>query len=164
MLFFKKKKKEKKEEKAPAEETEEDPNAEPEVPVAAPKESTGGGDLSLGKLTADVEKLKAQLKEREEELKKSKAGFKVSISSGLYYIGRDQQLSTVVGKVGYALTKGTNSIDISADNFNEVNLTEGKEIRYIAEKQGIELTMHGSLQVPMCVPDRIQWKEAEEVV
>jgi len=59
MLFFKKKKKE---EEEPAKE-EADPNAEPEVPVASapPEEKPAGGeDVSLGKLTAGLEKLKAQ--------------------------------------------------------------------------------------------------------
>ncbi|MBI3026938.1 hypothetical protein HYY70_02400 [Candidatus Woesearchaeota archaeon] len=61
MLFFKKKKKEEQQADNPEENTEPDPNAEPEVPVAAPPErASETGDLSLGKLTADVEKLKAQ--------------------------------------------------------------------------------------------------------
>ena len=61
MLFFKKKKKD--EQTANQEENAEiDPNAEPEVPVAAPPErSQEIGDVSLGRLTADVEKLKAQV-------------------------------------------------------------------------------------------------------
>ena len=57
-MFFRKKKKEAEQQ----EEIEEiDPNAEPVVPVAAPPEKTQeSGDASLGRLTADVEKLKAQ--------------------------------------------------------------------------------------------------------
>src|SRR3989338_5440298 len=51
-------KKKKREEDTPAEE--QDANAEPEVPVAAPQEEKQIGEASLGKLTADVEKLKAQ--------------------------------------------------------------------------------------------------------
>lgn len=57
-LFGKKKKKEEAPEAAP--ETNEDPGAEPEVPVAAPQEEAPVADISLGKLTADLEKLKAQ--------------------------------------------------------------------------------------------------------
>lgn len=110
----------------------------------------------------DLDKLKAFWKRQREKKVKKKGRLILSASSGLYNIQRDEQLSSVVKKVGYAMTRGVKSIDISADNFNEVNLSEGKEVRYIAEKQGLELTMHGSLQVPMCVPDRIQWREAQE--
>ena len=55
MFFFKKKKKE----DGSEESQEEDPNAVPETPAEKPSES-GSGDASLGKLTADIEKLKAQ--------------------------------------------------------------------------------------------------------
>ena len=57
-MFFSKKKKKEEEESAP--EDSDDPNAEPEVPVAPPQASSGSSDLSVGMLTADVEKLKAQ--------------------------------------------------------------------------------------------------------
>ena len=58
-MFFKKKKKE--EQPGDANSDDYDPNAEPEVPVAAPPERTNeSSDLSVGLLTADVEKLKAQ--------------------------------------------------------------------------------------------------------
>ena len=57
MSFFKKKKIE---EESREENAEADAEAEPEVPVAAPPEKSEQGDISLAKLTADVEKLKAQ--------------------------------------------------------------------------------------------------------
>lgn len=59
MFFFKKKKKEEEAEDKGQEESA-DAEAEPEVPVAAPPEKNEQGDISVAKLTADVEKLKAQ--------------------------------------------------------------------------------------------------------
>jgi chromosome segregation ATPase len=56
-MFFKKKKKEEEEN---IEDAPDDPNEIPEVPVAAPPEEKKIEDVSLGKLTAEVEKLKAQ--------------------------------------------------------------------------------------------------------
>ncbi len=56
-MFFSKKKKKK--EANPEENIDDDSSDEEEVPVAAPQQSSGE-DISLGKLTADVEKLKAQ--------------------------------------------------------------------------------------------------------
>ncbi|MEK6943683.1 MAG: hypothetical protein AABX00_06480 [Nanoarchaeota archaeon] len=56
MWFFKKKKKEEEDK----EEESEDPNAVPETPAAESSSSSSGGDASLGKITADIEKLKAQ--------------------------------------------------------------------------------------------------------
>jgi len=64
MLFFKKKKKEVDSAAAHLEANDEDydPNAEPDVPVASDQApaATASGDVSMGRLTADVEKLKAQ--------------------------------------------------------------------------------------------------------
>src|SRR3989344_5648422 len=48
---------------APAEGQSDDPNALPEVPVAAPQQAqqpSGAGDVVIGRMSADLEKLKAQ--------------------------------------------------------------------------------------------------------
>lgn len=61
MLFFKKKKEKEDEQDTSKEEpAQEDSGELPEVPVAPPKKSEEIGDASIGKLMADVEKLKAQ--------------------------------------------------------------------------------------------------------
>ncbi len=93
-----------------------------------------------------------------------KGGFKISASTGLYRIAADPQIQTLEKKVGYILTRGVNAIDIASDIFNEINYSEGREIRRIAEHQGADLTLHGSLQVPIGIPDRIVWNEAFEHV
>ncbi len=89
-------------------------------------------------------------------------GFKVGTTTGLYSIGGDVQLASAVKKVAYALTRGTDVIEIAGDVPHEINYTEGKEIRYIAEKQGLELFFHGSLTVRMESADRETWREAQE--
>ena len=90
--------------------------------------------------------------------------FKVAVSTGLFMIGRAEDIATAIKKIGYALTRGTSAIEISGDVPHEINFTEGLELRYIAEKQGIDLNLHGSLTVPFCIPDVTQWKEAQDHV
>lgn len=94
----------------------------------------------------------------------SKLNLKVAVSSGLYTIARDESLATVVRKVAYALTRGTGAIEIGGDYPHEVDYTEGSEIRYIAKKQKIDINLHGSLTVPFCIPEMVQWQEADDHV
>lgn len=92
----------------------------------------------------------------------SELKFKVSVSTGLYGIARPEDLATVVRKVGYGLTRGTGAMEIGGDVPHEVDYSEGHEIRYIAEKQGIDINMHGSLTIPFCIPEMVQWQEADD--
>jgi sugar phosphate isomerase/epimerase len=87
---------------------------------------------------------------------------KVGISTGLYGIARSEDLGTVVRKLGYGLTRGVAAIEISEDVPHEITETEGRELRYIAKKQGLELLLHGSLTVPMCIPERGEWRDADD--
>jgi len=89
-------------------------------------------------------------------------GYKVGVSSGLYSVARPEELSTTVRKLGYALTRGTSTIEIAADVPNEVTETEGVEIRGLSEKQGVEILLHGSLTVPMGIPERGEWRDAQD--
>lgn len=91
-----------------------------------------------------------------------KGGFKIAVSSGLYTIARSEELQTLVKKVGYALTRGTAAIEISSDIPHEIDYSEGKEIRYIAQHQGIELTLHGDLAVAFEMPDKTEWINAQD--
>jgi hypothetical protein len=91
-----------------------------------------------------------------------KGGYKISVSSGLYYIARSDDLQTLVKKVGYALTRGTGAIEIASDIPHEIDYSEGKEIRYIAEHQGIELTLHGDLAIAFEMPDKTEWVNAQD--
>lgn len=88
--------------------------------------------------------------------------FKVGISSGIYMAGRDPQLGSIVRKLGYALTRGTNTIELAGDVPHEADYTQGKEVRYIAEKQNLTLLFHGSLTVPMTMPERGEWRDAQD--
>lgn len=97
---------------------------------------------------------------KKEETKKG--GFKIAVSSGLYFVGGSEELQTLVKKVGYALTRGTAAIEIASDIPHEINFTEGREIRYIAEHQGVELTLHGDLQIAFEVPDRTEWINSQD--
>lgn len=76
--------------------------------------------------------------------------------------GRDPQLGSIVRKLGYALTRGADTIELAGDVPHEIDYTQGKEIRYIAEKQGLTLLFHGSLTVPMTMPERGEWRDAHD--
>lgn len=87
---------------------------------------------------------------------------KVAVSTGLFGIAKGEELATVVRKIGYGLTRGTSAIELAADVPHEVEFSDGVELRYIAKKQGIDISMHGSLVVPFCIPEMIQWQEAQD--
>ena len=87
---------------------------------------------------------------------------KVGVTTGLYTIARAEELTTTVRKLGFALTMGTSVIEIAGDVPHEVTGTEGRHIRYMASKQGIEVLWHGSLTIPMCMPERAEWRDAQE--
>lgn len=89
---------------------------------------------------------------------------KVGVTTGLYYIARAEELATSLKKIGYALTKGANAIEISGDTPHEIDYTLGEEIRHLAEKQGIDLCFHGSLTTPFEIPERSDWRDAHEHV
>jgi len=87
---------------------------------------------------------------------------RVGVTTGLYYIARAEELATTLKKVGYGLTRGTDVIEISGDSPHEITQTEGEEIRHLAEKQGIDLLFHGSLTIPMAIPERSDWRDAHD--
>ena len=89
---------------------------------------------------------------------------RVGVTTGLYYIARAEELATSLKKIGYALSKGSNSIEISGDTPHEIDYTLGKEIRDLAEKQGIHLCFHGSLTTPFEIPERTDWRDAQDHV
>jgi sugar phosphate isomerase/epimerase len=86
----------------------------------------------------------------------------VGVSSGIYTVARTPELSSIVRKLGYALTRGTNTVELAGDVPHEIDYTQGKELRYIAEKQGLTLLFHGSLTVPMTMPERGEWRDAQD--
>jgi len=87
---------------------------------------------------------------------------RVGTSSGIYMAARDVELHSTIRKLGYTLTRGVASMEIAVDVAHEVTYTEGKEIRYIARKQGVTLNMHGDLAVPICIPERGEWRDAHD--
>ena len=84
------------------------------------------------------------------------------MTTGLYTITSTEELSTTIRKLDFALTRGASVIEIAGDVSHEVAETEGRQIRYIAKKQGIEVLWHGSLTVPMCMPERTEWRVAQD--
>ncbi|MEM5871310.1 MAG: hypothetical protein QW051_00385 [Candidatus Aenigmatarchaeota archaeon] len=89
---------------------------------------------------------------------------KVGVTTGLYYVARSEELATSLKKIGYALTRGTDAIEISGDTPHEINYSLGKEIRHLAEKQGIDICFHGSLTIPFEIPERSDWRDAQDHV
>jgi sugar phosphate isomerase/epimerase len=90
------------------------------------------------------------------------SNYRVGVTTGLYTIARAEELATTVRKLGFALTRGTSVIEIAGDVPHEVTQTEGREIRYIAGKQGLEILWHGSLTIPMCMPERGEYRDAQD--
>lgn len=88
--------------------------------------------------------------------------FKIGVTTGLHAIAAAPELANAVRKLGYALTRGANVIEVAGDVPHEIDYTMGKELRYIAEKQNLELTFHGSLTVPMEMGDAEHWREADD--
>ncbi|MEM7822714.1 MAG: hypothetical protein QW703_00505 [Candidatus Aenigmatarchaeota archaeon] len=88
--------------------------------------------------------------------------FKVGVTTGLYTIARAEELATSVKKLGFALTRGTSVIEISGDVPHEITETDGEEIRHMAKKQGLDITFHGSLTVPLDMPERGEWRDAHD--
>ncbi|MBN2331184.1 MAG: hypothetical protein JXC85_05195 [Candidatus Aenigmarchaeota archaeon] len=88
--------------------------------------------------------------------------FKVGVTTGLYYIAHDVSLASTVKKIGYALTRGADVMEISGDTPHEISYTEGIELRNISRNQGLDLFFHGSLTVPMTMPERTDWRDAQD--
>lgn len=86
---------------------------------------------------------------------------RIGVSTGLYMVARAEELATAVKKIGYALTRGAAMIELAGDVPHEVSLTQGREIRYITKKQGLTLGFHGSLTVPIGLPERSDWRDAD---
>jgi len=89
---------------------------------------------------------------------------RVGVSSGIYYAARAEELATVIKKLGYTLTRGVGCMEIAADTAHEITFTAGLEIRHMAKKQGVTTLFHGDLQVPMCIPERVEWREAHDKI
>ena len=87
---------------------------------------------------------------------------RVGTSSGIYMAARAEELATSIKKLGYSLLKGVGCMEIAADVAHEVPYTDGVEIRHMARKQGVDLLFHGDLSVPMCIPERADWREAHD--
>jgi len=88
--------------------------------------------------------------------------FKVGVTTGLYYIAHDVSLATTVKKIGYALTRGADVIEISGDTPHEISITEGTELRDLAKNQGLVFLFHGSLTTPIEMPERTDWRDAQD--
>ena len=88
--------------------------------------------------------------------------FKVGVTTGLYYIAHDVTLASTVKKIGYVLTRGADVVEISGDTPHEISYTEGIELRNIAKNQGLVLFFHGSLTVPIEMPERTDWRDAQD--
>ncbi len=89
-------------------------------------------------------------------------GYKIGVTTGLHYVARSEELATTVKKLGFGLTRGTSCIEIALDVPHEVTETEGVELRNIADKQKVDILMHGSLTIPMGIPERSDWRDAHD--
>lgn len=88
--------------------------------------------------------------------------YKIGVTSGLYTVARAEELADSIKKLGYALTRGASTIELAGDVPHEITETDGREIRHIAEKQGIHITFHGSLTMAMEMSERIEYRDAQD--
>lgn len=87
---------------------------------------------------------------------------RVGVTTGLYMVARAEELATSLKKIGYGLTRGTDCIEISGDTPHEIDYSIGQEIRHLSEKQGMTLCFHGSLTTPIGIPERSDWRDAQD--
>ncbi len=91
----------------------------------------------------------------------AKSNYSLGVSTGLYSIARSEELASSMAKLGFALTRGISCVEIAGDVPHEVTQTDGKDIRHVASKQGIDVLFHGSLTVPIGIPERGDYRDAE---
>ncbi len=89
-------------------------------------------------------------------------GYRLGVTTGLHYVARSEELATAIKKLGFGITRGTPCIEIALDVPHEVTETDGEEIRHMANKQHVDVLMHGSLTIPMCIPERSDWRDAQD--
>lgn len=87
--------------------------------------------------------------------------FKVAVSTGLFTVAHAPDLASLVDKIGYSMTRGTCAIEIAGDVAHEIDYTQGTRIRYIAEKQGLDLLFHGSLSIMPTMGERGIWTSTQ---
>ncbi|MCK4497384.1 MAG: hypothetical protein KAU24_04255 [Candidatus Aenigmarchaeota archaeon] len=88
--------------------------------------------------------------------------YRVGVSTGLYRAAGSEELSDVLRKLGAGLTMGTAVIELAQDYPHEILISDGLKIRDMAKKQGVTLTSHGSLTVPIGIPERGEWRDADD--
>lgn len=88
--------------------------------------------------------------------------YRIGVSTGLYRAAGSEELSDVLRKLGAGLTMGTSVIEIAQDYPHEILISDGLKIRDMSSKQGITLTLHGSLTVPVAIPERGEWRDADD--
>ncbi len=86
--------------------------------------------------------------------------YRVGVTAGLHFIGNSPELSTPIRKIGFALTRGADMMQVDLDYAYEITYTDGADVRHIAKKQGLLLAAHGDLNLPIGVPERNDWRDA----
>ncbi len=89
-------------------------------------------------------------------------GYRVGISTGLYRASGSEELSDVLRKLGAGLTMGTSVIEVAQDYGHEILISDGLKMMDMAKKQGVRITLHGPLTVPICMPERGEWRDADD--
>ncbi|MBI2676263.1 MAG: hypothetical protein HYX24_07425 [Candidatus Aenigmarchaeota archaeon] len=100
--------------------------------------------------------------EFEKNGKEKKGGFRVGVTSGLYHVARAEELATIMRKLNYTITRGAAAMQLDADIPHEVTYTQGREIRHMAKKQNVTLLFHGDLNIPIGIPERGEWRDAQD--
>jgi len=115
--------------------------------------------FSLKKIQRSISPKKTK---KEPEKKGKELQFKVGATSGIYYAARAEEMAGIIAKMSYTLTRGASVLELAADVPHEVDYTQGKEMRHISKSQGLDITLHGALSVPMCMPEMTEWNNAQQ--
>jgi hypothetical protein len=88
--------------------------------------------------------------------------YRIGVSTGLYRAAGSEELSDVLRKLGSGLTMGTSVIEVAQDYGHEILISDGLKMMDMAKKQGVRITLHGPLTVPLCIPERGEWRDADD--
>lgn len=91
-------------------------------------------------------------------------GFKVGTTPGLYGVARTPELASALRKFGFGILKGVDFLESILDVPYEISVTEGRLIREAMQKMGVELAIHGALEVDWTRGERAAWNSARDVV
>ncbi len=82
----------------------------------------------------------------------------------MYGVARTSELASALRKFGFGITKGVEVLESILDVPHEISYSEGKEIRDLTEKMGVEALIHGALDTPVTMGEMELWRRAQDTM